>query len=151
MDKNTHKAIVRITENRGFQRQFHGAQGLYKKAGLSYDHWPLFKKLMERIRDVATNGGAQVMIASDYGPGLSKWMRDWYRAPPGNKTKNLFSMNNRRLRSLANSIGIKFIEPSKNDERARNDPHLNETGHLDKANNLYEFLMGAFGNEIRSR
>ena len=91
------------------------------------------------------------MIASDYGPGLYKWMQDWYRAPPGDKAKNLFSLNNRRLSSLANSISIKFIEPSKNDERPRNDLLLNETDHLDKVNNLYEILMGSFGNEIRSR
>jgi len=148
---NARKAIIRITENRGFQRQFHGAQGLYEKASLSNDHWPLFRKILEEIRDVAMEGDAKVMIASDYGPGLYKWMRDWYRAPPGDKAKRFFSLHNRRLRSLADSIGIEFIEPSKNDERARNDPHLNEIGHLDKANKLYEILMDSYGSEIRSR
>ena len=151
LKQNVRKAIIRITENRSFQRDFHGAQGLFGKPNLSHRHWLLYKKIMIKIKDVATKGGAKVALASDSGPGLLKWMRYWHRAPHDKTAKEKIALQNSRLRSLANSIGVKFIEPYLNDNRARNDPHLDEVGHRAKADNLYKFLMLFFNNEIQKR
>ena len=52
----------------------------------------LIQKIMETIREAATEGGAQVMIASDFGLGLCNWMRDWYRALSGDRTKMFCSI-----------------------------------------------------------
>ena len=44
-----------------------------------------------------------------------------------------------------------FVNPPLNDQRARNDPHLNEIGHRAKADNLYKYLISNFNQEISLR
>ncbi|NQU57267.1 MAG: hypothetical protein HQ513_08525 [Rhodospirillales bacterium] len=150
LDEEMRQVILRITENRSFQRELFG-EGYFGTPELSDRHWPLYFQLMERMKTVAETGGARLALSTDQGPGRYNWERSWYRIPSGETGKRFFYMVNDRLRSFANSIGISFIEPLTNDERARNDSHLNETGNRQTAINLYDFLIGHYGVEIRKR
>ena len=150
LSKSEREMIIRITENRSFLREFHNTTP-FGKGKLSNKNWPLYYEIMKKLKEVSEKGGARVAISSSFGLSRYHWARYWYQIPQGENAKKLFFMNNDRLRSFAKNHGIDFIEPPKNDERARNDPHLNETGHLNKAKNIYDFLMGKYGEEIRSR
>lgn len=150
LDDEARRTITRISENRSFQREFHGS-GYFGAPALSERHWPLYYAIMNKMKAVAQASGAGLAIATDYGPGRYNWERFWYRIPPGEKAKRFFNLANDRLRQFAGANAMTFIEPVTNDERARNDAHLNETGNREIASNLYEFLMRDYGAKIRSR
>ena len=150
LDEKDRRAITRISENRSFLREFHGS-GYFGQPNLLDKNWPLFYKIMKKIKLVSQSGQAQVAISTDYGPGRYDWERSWYRIPPGETGKKFFYLVNDRLRNFANENGMMFIEPLKNDKRARNDSHLNEMGNQEVAINLFEFLMLNYGSEIQNR
>lgn len=150
LDAKARQAVMRISENRSFQRELGGA-GYVVQEKLPDRHWPLYFQIMKRMKSVAEAGGAGLAISSDQGPGRYNWERSWHRIPDGEEAKKLFGLVNDRLRSFAHANGVGFIEQLKNDERARNDSHLNETGNLETAMNLYDYLMARHGAEIRKR
>ncbi len=151
--------ILRISENRGFLREFNGF-GLYKKpsyANTSHGknekrketfRWSLYFKIMKKMKSILEDKKIPLAITSDYGPKRYDWATYWHLASGKKEEKNYFLKINDKLRSFAIKNQMLFIDPPINDFRARNDPHLNEAGNYAKAEGLYQFLMLNFNHQI---
>lgn len=150
LGENGRRVITRISENRSFHRGIHGAS-YFGTRTLPDKKWSLYYNIMKRMKFIAETGQAQVAISTDYGPGRYDWERSWYLIQPGEAGKKYFYQANDRLRKFAKANGMMFVEPLKNDERARNDSHLNQRGNRETAMNLYDFLIVKYGSEIRNR
>ena len=150
LGETARRVITRISENRSFHWGIHCAN-YFGTAFLSDKIWSLYYNIMKRMKFIAGRGQAQVAISTDNGPGRYDWERSWYFIQPGETGKKSFYRGNDRLRHLANANGMTFVERLKNDERARNDSHLNQKGNRAIAMNLYDFLMVKYGSEIRNR
>jgi hypothetical protein len=154
--------ILRISENRGFLREFNGF-GLYKKpnyANTSFGknekekeifRWALYSKIMKKMKFLLENKKIPLAITSDYGPKRYDWSTYWHLASGLESEKDDFLKINDKLRAFAIKNEMLFINPPLNDLRARNDPHLNEGGHHAKAESLYQFLMLNFNRQISLR
>jgi len=162
LSKDIRKVIIRISENRTFLREFNGP-GHYNKIKLSNKNqeklatsketrlWILYTKLMLKMKSILANKGIPLAITSDYGSKRYDWACYWYFASGEESEKKNFLKINHRLKSFAEKNGIMFIQPPSDDQRARNDPHLNELGHQAKAENLYNYLIKSFGKNILSK
>ena len=154
--------ILRISENRGFLREFNGF-GLYKKpnyANTSFGkkekekeifRWALYSKIMKKMKFLLENKKIPLAITSDYGPKRYDWATYWHLASGLESEKDYFLKINDKLRAFAIENEMLFINPPLNDLRAKNDPHLNEGGHHAKAESLYQFLMLNFNRQISLR
>ena len=153
------KVILRISENRGFLRDFNGF-GLYRKPKYTNTsfwraeekkdkyRWLLYTKIMKEMKSILKNKNIPFAITSDYGPKRYDWATYWFLASGAKIDKINFLKMNNKLERFAVKNGILFITPSKNDHRARNDPHLNERGHQAAAENLYKYLSSKFEKKI---
>ena len=156
------QVILRISENRGFLREFHGF-GLYKKPNYAntrsgkeekekeFFRWALYSKIMKKMKSLMENNKIPLAITSDYGPKRYDWATYWHLASGKESEKDYFLKMNDKLKAFSIENKILFINPPINDLRARNDPHLNEGGHHAKAENLYQFLMLNFNRQISIR
>ncbi len=156
LSEDIRKVIIRISENRTFLREFNG-RGHYNKKKFYQEKlatskeirlWVLYTKLMLRMKSILVNKGIPLAITSDYGSKRYDWACYWYLGEEAGR-KNFLKINH-RLKSFAEKNGIMFIQPPSDDQRARNDPHMNELGHQAKAENLYNYLIKSFGKNILS-
>ena len=150
LSEKTQKGIIRITNNLDFLREFNGT-GFYDVLKISSYNWNLYTHLMRKMRSIAQHGNAELVLTTDRGQGGLNWQRYWFAAPQGDTGRKSYFMMTEKLKSFSKTNGIMFADPSKNDQRAMNDPHLNEDGHRAKAQNLYNFLMKNFKKEIQAR
>ena len=156
------KVILRITENRGFLREFNGF-GQFKKPNYTNkefgkrelekdrSQWLLYTAIMKKMKTILQKEKIYLAITSDYGPKRYDWSTYWHLASGIKTEKYNFLKINDKLSVFAKKNGIFFVNPPLNDQRARNDPHLNEIGHRAKADNLYKYLISNFNQEISLR
>jgi lysophospholipase L1-like esterase len=135
-------AIMRLAERRWFLA--HGVASNAPHDEVGSEGWRLTFALIGAVRDAAASVGAPLLLLSDAEEGLYRWEQSWFRVPPGEDAHQAYLAPTRFLRDWAAAHGVQFVEPVAAFERARNDPHPNQSGNRAIADSLLRHLNRNF-------
>jgi len=139
--------ILRLCEKRWFHR-FSDREFFPKKPDPTSEQWKLLFALFDKIHETAKATGARLEVISDNEQGFLNWQRYWFRYHSSEEARKNYLMPTQLIKQWANEKEAGFIDFIAPIERARNDPHPNNTGYETMAESLFRSIKSKYSAEL---
>lgn len=143
--------IMRICENRWFNRGPDTASLDVAAPDTSGEDWRLFFALITEIRDRAQAAGADLALFADIDETGFDWAVNWGLARDTADNRRNYLAPREAVEAFARNQGIGIVPNVVPHVRSRNDPHQNVEGTTAMAENVYRFLLANYPERLRGR
>lgn len=141
LDEKTKDVIRKLAEDRWFHQYWSKSALELKTVDCNSYEWKLFSGLLKRILEISHQIGSDVAVFNETEGGHFEWELYWHRRPNTVQAKEHYLSHMVCLAETCKTLGIHLIPPSRQYDRARNDPHPNILGNQAMAADIMEWIL----------